>query len=81
MELETEPTLFWATYFVQKTYVAAALPFLPEGATWKCKALANHWAHADPACQWAQEWDAEAEALKDTKTAAVSSPVPPTSLR
>ena len=55
MELETEPTLFWATYFAQKTYVEYVLSFLPEGAAWKCKALANHWAHADPACQWAQE--------------------------
>ena len=62
----TKQTLFWATDFVQKTYVEYVLPFLPEGVSRKCKALGNPWAYADPNYQWEWEWDAESGAFKDS---------------
>ena len=71
---DTHPALFWATDFVQNTYVDYILPFLPEGATRKCKALGNPWAYADPDYQWEWQWDAEARALKDAAGNAVPFP-------
>ncbi|KAI1204767.1 uncharacterized protein F4807DRAFT_465404 [Annulohypoxylon truncatum] len=67
-DLEATPTaLFFAADFVQNTYIEYVIPFLPAGATRKCKAVANPWAWSDPAYAWEWEWD-EADgggALKD----------------
>ncbi|RYP41657.1 hypothetical protein DL767_000862 [Monosporascus sp. MG133] len=70
----TEPALFWVADFVQNTYVNYIIPFLPAGASRKCKALANPWAHADPNYQWEWEWDAQAGILKDASGKPVEFP-------
>ncbi len=71
---ETEPALFWMADFVQNTYVNCVIPFLPVGATRKCKALGNPWAHADPSYQWEWEWDAQAAVLKDASGSSIDFP-------
>ncbi|RYP74355.1 hypothetical protein DL771_003022 [Monosporascus sp. 5C6A] len=70
----TEPALFWVADFVQNTYVNCIIPFLPAGASRKCKALANPWAHADPNYQWEWEWDTQAGILKDASGKPVEFP-------
>lgn len=57
------PPLFFATDFVEKTYINYVIPFLPQGATRKCKIIANPWAYADPSYQWEWEWDAANETM------------------
>ncbi|KAI0202970.1 hypothetical protein F4808DRAFT_48834 [Astrocystis sublimbata] len=61
----TPPGLFFTTDFVQNTYIKYSLPFLPEGASRKCKELGNPWAYADPNYPWEWTWDSEAAAMKD----------------
>lgn len=57
--------LFWVSDFVQNTYVEFVVPFLPAGATRKCKAIGNPWAYEDPAYAWEWTWDPATETLKD----------------
>ncbi|KAI1505711.1 hypothetical protein F5X99DRAFT_367423 [Biscogniauxia marginata] len=63
----TPPPLLWVSDFVQNTYVNQVVPFLPAGATRKCKDVANPWAYYDPAYQWEWYWDSAAAALKDAQ--------------
>ncbi|KAI1099065.1 hypothetical protein F4804DRAFT_345828 [Jackrogersella minutella] len=62
---EIPPALFFVSDFVQRTYVEYVVPFLPAGATRKCKAIANPWAYSDPDYKWEWEWDASTSELKD----------------
>lgn len=55
----TAPALLWVTDFVETTYVSCVIPFLPAGATRKCREIANPWAYADPAYEWEWVWDDE----------------------
>ncbi|KAI3323730.1 hypothetical protein HD806DRAFT_72258 [Xylariaceae sp. AK1471] len=65
-DLERTPKgLFFTADFLQNTYINNVLPYLPQGATRKCKELANPWAYADASYQWEWTWDAEAGAMKD----------------
>ncbi|TGJ87104.1 hypothetical protein E0Z10_g1704 [Xylaria hypoxylon] len=67
IDLERTPKgLFFTADFLQNTYIKNVLHFLPQGATRKCKELANPWAYADSGYQWEWTWDAEASAMKDT---------------
>ncbi|KAH8756297.1 hypothetical protein F5883DRAFT_620377 [Diaporthe sp. PMI_573] len=70
----TPPPLFLTTDFVEKTYISCVIPFLPAGATRKCKIIANPWAFADPDYQWEWEWDAAAGSMKSAGGAAVEFP-------
>jgi hypothetical protein len=71
-DLERTPKgLFFVADFLQNTYINNALPYLPQGATRKCKELANPWAYADPSYRWEWAWDAEAGALKDIASGTV----------
>ncbi|KAL7629663.1 hypothetical protein AAE478_001186 [Parahypoxylon ruwenzoriense] len=63
--VETPPALIFVSDFVQKTYIEYVIPFLPPGATRKCKAIGNPWAWNDPNYKWEWEWDAETSTLKD----------------
>ncbi|KAI0502825.1 hypothetical protein F5B22DRAFT_631945 [Xylaria bambusicola] len=75
IDLDRTPNGLLFTYdFVQTTYTDYVLPFLPQGATRKCKELANPWAYADPNYQWEWTWDAEAGAMKDASGAVVDFP-------
>ncbi|KAG8166186.1 hypothetical protein KVR01_004738 [Diaporthe batatas] len=70
----TPPPLFFATDFVAKTYINYIIPFLPPGATRKCKIIANPWAYADPDYQWEWEWDAASGTMKSADGATVEFP-------
>lgn len=70
----TPPPLFFAADFVQSTYINNVIPFLPAGATRKCKVIANPWAFADPDYQWEWEWDAATGTMKSADGAAVEFP-------
>ncbi|KAI1413301.1 hypothetical protein F5Y13DRAFT_28599 [Hypoxylon sp. FL1857] len=63
--LQTPKGLFFLADFVQRTYIEYVIPFLPAGATRKCKAIANPWAWSDPNYKWEWEWDAGTSTLKD----------------
>ncbi|KAI1643643.1 uncharacterized protein F4817DRAFT_348930 [Daldinia loculata] len=62
---ETPAGLYFVSDFVQRTYVEYVVPFLPAGATRKCKAIANPWAWNDPTYPWEWEWDEQTSTLKD----------------
>ncbi|KAI0886778.1 uncharacterized protein GGS22DRAFT_117420 [Annulohypoxylon maeteangense] len=62
---ETPPALFFVADFVQTTYIEYVIPFLPAGATRKCKDVANPWAYIDANYVWEWEWDEAAGVLKD----------------
>ncbi|KAI1768373.1 hypothetical protein GGR53DRAFT_407941 [Hypoxylon sp. FL1150] len=62
---QTPRALFFIADFVQNTYINYVIPFLPTGATRKCKAVANPWAWNDPNYKWEWEWDAQTSTLKD----------------
>ncbi|POS75041.1 hypothetical protein DHEL01_v206571 [Diaporthe helianthi] len=64
IDKSTPAPLFFATDFVEKTYINYVVPFLPAGATRKCKIIANPWAYADPNYQWEWEWDAATGTMK-----------------
>lgn len=64
---DTHPGLFFVTDFVEKTYIKHVIPFLPKGASRRCRALGNPWAYADPAYAWTWEWDPESKTLWDKK--------------
>ncbi|KAI1770107.1 hypothetical protein F4818DRAFT_275156 [Hypoxylon cercidicola] len=64
---QTPKPLFFVADFVQNTYINYVIPFLPAGATRKCKAVANPWAWSDPNYKWGWEWDAETSTLKDAE--------------
>ncbi|RWA04810.1 hypothetical protein EKO27_g10298 [Xylaria grammica] len=66
--------LFFTADFIQNTYIKNVLPFLPAGATRKCKELGNAWAYADATYQWEWTWDAEAGAMKDANGNVVEFP-------
>jgi hypothetical protein len=70
--LNTPVGLLWVNNFVETTYVKWVIPFLPPGATRKCKALGNPWAQADADYPWEWTWDAAGESLRD----ASGTPVP-----
>lgn len=70
----TPPPLIYASEFVEKTYIEYVIPWLPAGATRKCKALGNPWAFADPDYRWEWEWDAAAGSMKSADGAAVEFP-------
>ncbi|KAK7697281.1 hypothetical protein SLS64_013715 [Diaporthe eres] len=70
----TPPALIFASDFVQKTYVEYVIPWLPAGATRKCKILGNPWANADPDYRWEWEWDAAAGTMKAADGASVEFP-------
>jgi hypothetical protein len=75
LDLEKTPKgLYFTTEFVQTTYVNNVLPYLPQGASRKCKDLANPWAYEDPNYKWEWTWDAEAGALKDAEGNVVEFP-------
>ncbi|KAI1822430.1 hypothetical protein F4861DRAFT_391414 [Xylaria intraflava] len=66
MDLERTPkALFFTADFIQNTYINNVLPYLPQGATRKCKELGNPWAYSDPNYQWEWVWDTEADTMKD----------------
>lgn len=71
---DTPIGLYWTADFVQNTYVERVVPFLPAGATRKCKDIGNPWARADPAYAWTWAWDASTETLKDDRGEAVTFP-------
>ncbi|KAI0012774.1 hypothetical protein F4779DRAFT_566777 [Xylariaceae sp. FL0662B] len=62
---QTPMALLFVSDFVQRTYVEYVVPFLPAGATRKCKAIGNPWAWSDPNYQWEWEWDDQTKTLKD----------------
>ncbi|KAI1453734.1 hypothetical protein F4805DRAFT_358038 [Annulohypoxylon moriforme] len=62
---ETPAALFFVADFVQTTYIDYVIPFLPAGATRKCKDVANPWAWSDPKYVWEWEWDEATATLKD----------------
>ncbi|OTA98178.1 hypothetical protein M426DRAFT_326194 [Hypoxylon sp. CI-4A] len=62
---QTPMALYFAADFVQTTYIEYVVPFLPAGATRKCKDLANPWAWSDPNHKWEWTWDADKNALVD----------------
>ncbi|KAI1139098.1 hypothetical protein F5Y05DRAFT_412201 [Hypoxylon sp. FL0543] len=62
---QTPMALFFVADFVQNTYINYVIPFLPAGATRKCKDIANPWAWSDPDYKYEWEWDAETATLKD----------------
>ncbi|KAK8138347.1 hypothetical protein PG984_001727 [Apiospora sp. TS-2023a] len=64
---DTHPGLFFVTDFVEKTYIKYVAPFLPQGASRKCRALSNPWAYADPNYVWTWEWDPETSTMWDKK--------------
>ncbi|KAK8056011.1 hypothetical protein PG993_001238 [Apiospora rasikravindrae] len=64
---DTHPGLFFVTDFAEKTYIKHVLPFLPQGATRRCKALANPWAYADPSYTFTWEYDPESQTMWDKK--------------
>lgn len=70
----TPPALIFASDFVEKTYIEYVIPWLPAGATRKCKAIGNPWAFADPDYGWEWEWDAAAGSIKSADGAAVEFP-------
>ncbi|KAJ0114845.1 hypothetical protein J7T55_004587 [Diaporthe amygdali] len=75
IDFESTPrALFFAMDFVQNTYVKHVIPFLPAGATLKCKIIANPWAFADPDYPWEWEWDAATGSLKGADGEAVEFP-------
>jgi hypothetical protein len=53
----TPAALLLVSEFVQTTFVEHVLPFLPTGATRRCRTLANPWAYADPDYKWDWVWD------------------------
>ncbi|KAI1385868.1 uncharacterized protein F4822DRAFT_356590 [Hypoxylon trugodes] len=66
---DTEKTplpLLFVSESAQKTYVECVIPFLPAGATRKCKDIGNPWAWSDPNYKWEWEWDAQTSTLKDS---------------
>ncbi|KAI1740589.1 hypothetical protein F4680DRAFT_92568 [Xylaria scruposa] len=80
VDLERTPKgLFFTADFIQNTYVNYVLPYLPEGASRKCKELGNPWAFADPNYQWEWTWDAQAGAMKDANGNVVEFPKLPKS--
>ncbi|KAI6083075.1 hypothetical protein F4821DRAFT_245579 [Hypoxylon rubiginosum] len=64
---QTPLPLFFVADFVQETYINYVIPFLPAGATRKCKAVANPWAWNDPNYTWEWEWDAQTSTFKDAE--------------
>ena len=69
-KIDTQRTpmpLIFASDFVQTTYIKYVLPWLPAGATRKCKVLANPWAFADPEYRWEWEWDAAAGTMRSVQ--------------
>ncbi|OAA57399.1 hypothetical protein SPI_07058 [Niveomyces insectorum RCEF 264] len=66
--------LLYGSQFAQDTYIKYVIPFLPQGATRKCKDIANPWAWSDPNYAWEWEWDAAAGVLKDTAGNAIEFP-------
>ncbi|KAI1439867.1 hypothetical protein F5Y02DRAFT_404551 [Annulohypoxylon stygium] len=62
---QTPSALFFVADFVQNTYINYVIPFLPTGATRKCKDIANPWAWNDPSYEWEWTWDASTSTLKD----------------
>ncbi|KAJ3571848.1 hypothetical protein NPX13_g5239 [Xylaria arbuscula] len=70
----TPQGLFFTAEFLQNTYLTYVLPFLPKGASRKCKEPGNPWAYADPNYQWEWTWDDEEGALKDRSGAVVEFP-------
>ncbi|KAI1432124.1 hypothetical protein GGR50DRAFT_624972 [Xylaria sp. CBS 124048] len=77
--VRTPKALFFTADFVQNTYVNHVLPYLPQGATRKCKELGNPWAYADPNYQWEWTWDAGAGVMKDTRGNVIQFPTLPKS--
>lgn len=77
IDKSTPPPLFFATDFVENTYINYVIPFLPTSATRKCKIIANPWALADPDYQWEWEWDAATGSMKAADGAAVEFPCLP----
>ncbi|KAI0161478.1 hypothetical protein GGR57DRAFT_359628 [Xylariaceae sp. FL1272] len=61
----TSRGVYFITEFVENTYVKYVMPFLPQGATRKCKELGNPWAYKDPDYKWEWSWDASTSTLKD----------------
>ncbi|KAI2464924.1 hypothetical protein F4781DRAFT_50292 [Annulohypoxylon bovei var. microspora] len=61
----TPMALFFVADFVQTTYIEYVVPFLPAGATRKCKAVANPWAWSDPDYGFEWEWDEQSATLRD----------------
>lgn len=75
MDAKSTPlALVFASDFVQKTYVEYVIPWLPAGATRKCKVLGNPWAFADPDYRWEWEWDAAAGIMRSADGTAVEFP-------
>ncbi|KAI3400867.1 hypothetical protein diail_1556 [Diaporthe ilicicola] len=70
----TPPALLFASDFVEKTYIEYVIPWLPAGATRKCKVLGNPWAFADPDYRWEWEWDAAAGSMKSADGSVVDFP-------
>ncbi|KAI2606759.1 hypothetical protein GGR54DRAFT_407729 [Hypoxylon sp. NC1633] len=60
----TPMALLFVADFVQTTYVEYVVPFLPAGATRKCKDIANPWAWSANTT-WELEWDPQTSTLKD----------------
>ncbi|KAI0451484.1 hypothetical protein F5B21DRAFT_379164 [Xylaria acuta] len=80
VDLERTPKgLFFTADFIQNTYVNYVIPYLPQGASRKCKELGNPWAFADPNFQWEWTWDAEAGAMKDASGNVIEFPRLPAS--
>ncbi|ORY62595.1 uncharacterized protein BCR38DRAFT_439194 [Pseudomassariella vexata] len=72
---KTPVALLLVSDFVQRTYVDNVIPFLPAGATRKCKAIGNPWAQHDPNYQWEWEWDARAGVFKDASGSVIGMPI------
>lgn len=74
---DTPVALIWTADFTQSTYIERIIPFLPAGATRKCRDIGNPWAQADPSYAWTWTWDAASETLKDERGEAVKFPTLP----
>ncbi|KAI1809214.1 hypothetical protein GGS20DRAFT_333977 [Poronia punctata] len=79
MDLERTPAgLFFTADFIQNTYIKNVLPYLPQGASRRCKELANPWAYADPNYKWDWTWHTQTGVMKDTDGNVVEFPrLPP----
>ncbi|KAI2631489.1 hypothetical protein GGS26DRAFT_97109 [Hypomontagnella submonticulosa] len=62
---QTPPALLFVSDFVQRTYIEYVIPFLPAGATRKCKDIANPWAWSDPNYKFEWVWNAAEARLED----------------
>ncbi|KAI0015246.1 hypothetical protein F4780DRAFT_94209 [Xylariomycetidae sp. FL0641] len=73
-EKNTPKGLLHVVGFVQNTYLHYVLPYLPAGASRKCKEVGNPWAYDDPNYQWEWTFDEGAGVMRDARGNAMEFP-------